>query len=261
MADTTSPDWLTPIRFQGDDRISFLQGQLTQDIGRLGRDCPALLAASCDPKGRVLAVLTLIYQPDSLIVALRRELAEQWLTGVLRYKLRSKVDALVADDVRVVAVDDAGIPHALAQWRFGSAHEALVSVGQASYDAAAQSRTQRLQNGVFDIAAHAVGGFTPHMLSLDQVDALSFSKGCYTGQEVVARTEHLGSVKRRARLFRATTPISDAAEQVAMIGDRKTGRLVAGAGDYAAIVVADKDANATHTLADGNTLQPAKPGS
>ena len=48
--------------------------------------------------------------------------------------------------------------------------------------------------------------FTPHMLNLDRLGAISFSKGCYTGQEIVARTEHLGKSKRRLMRYRADRP-------------------------------------------------------
>jgi folate-binding Fe-S cluster repair protein YgfZ len=87
----------------GEDRETFLQGQLTQDLGSLTPAAPVRFAASCDPKGRVLALLTLIRDGDGLYVALRADRADDWLAHILRYRLRARVDIAPTADRRLIA--------------------------------------------------------------------------------------------------------------------------------------------------------------
>ncbi|MEQ9560962.1 MAG: hypothetical protein RLN69_00465, partial [Woeseiaceae bacterium] len=64
----------------------------------------------------------------------------------------------------------------------------------------------RISAGHVDISAANSALYTPHMLNLDRCGAISFEKGCYTGQEIVARTEHRGRSKRRTLLFQCDAP-------------------------------------------------------
>ncbi len=99
----TDAHWLTLLEVTGEDRETFLQGQLTQDLATLTAASPVRFAASCDAKGRVLAVLTLIRDGDRLFAALRADRADDWLAHVLRYRLRAKVDLVPARTHRLVA--------------------------------------------------------------------------------------------------------------------------------------------------------------
>lgn len=256
MASAPTTPWLQLIRFAGDDRISFLQGQLTQDVAQLGEDRPAMLAASCDPKGRVIAVLTLIHTPDAVLAAVRSEIADMWLSTILRYKLRAKLTAEVVADQRVMRTlrSQQRPAEVIAMWQFGECQEALVNTDESNHGHTDDWREARLHAGIIDIADHAIGSFTPHMLNLDTADAISFNKGCYTGQEVVARTQHLGAVKRRVRLLHAEALVNDT-QSVAIMGDgRKVGRVVAGAGHTLAAVISTNDIDLPLTLEDGSAL-------
>ncbi|NNC76621.1 MAG: tRNA-modifying protein YgfZ, partial [Woeseiaceae bacterium] len=73
---------------------------------------------------------------------------------------------------------------------------------------AADWQAARIGAGIVDIVPVTSGKYTPHMLNLDRLGAVNFDKGCYVGQEIVARTQHLGSVKRRAAHFRAAAPVA-----------------------------------------------------
>jgi folate-binding protein YgfZ len=69
-----------------------------------------------------------------------------------------------------------------------------------------QQTVMKIRAGFAEITAANTEKYTPHMLNLDRIGAISFDKGCYTGQEVVARTEHLGHSKRRLMHYRCDTP-------------------------------------------------------
>jgi folate-binding protein YgfZ len=96
--------------------------------------------------------------------------------------------------------------------------------------------------------------YTPHMLNLDRLNAISFDKGCYTGQEVVARTEHLGSSKRRLMRYRCNAEsikVGDSLEH----GERSVGKVVnVSAQDLLAVTPVDVHKEAL-TLG-GETAEP-----
>jgi len=186
------------IRVSGADAAAFLQGQLTQDVTRLpaaGR----LLAAWCDPKGRVIAIVRLVALGDDIGMIVPQALAERLIERLKMYRLRSKVEfALEEPAVGAVAPGEADLA-------------GLVNAGIAHID---------VDNS---------GEFTPHMLNLDRLGAISFSKGCYTGQEVVARTEHRGRSRRRLMRYEAA---ADAVPSGARLrdGDQVVGEVVTVAG-------------------------------
>ena len=160
------------ITVSGPDAETFLQGQLTQDVSRL-EDAGRLLAAWCNPKGRVIVIARLVAMDPGIGMIVPSSMCERVVARLTMYRLRSKVE-FRAGNVADGALDPDEIELA-----------SLIRAGRAFID---ESNTE---------------AYTPHMLNLDRLDAISFSKGCYTGQEVVARTEHLGKSKRRLMRYLA----------------------------------------------------------
>lgn len=246
--------------------MNFLQGQLTQDINLLGRSTPALPAACCDPKGRVIATLTLIWHPEAVFLMTHATVTESLLNHLQRYKLRAKValDLEESRFVRASVAEQTGQDAPLWTqdgngWRLGVVHESLVTTGSnraGNELASARWQQLRLAVGVIDLPASCSAQFTPHMLNLDLIGAISFEKGCYTGQEIVARTQHLGKVKRRARLLRVTeqrdTPVSVGG--AVEIDGTKAGHIVAAAGHVFAAVMGELAPGSTIRLDDGRAV-------
>lgn len=260
--------WLALIEATGDDRDTFLQGQLTQDLRSLDAAHPVRLAASCDAKGRVLAVLTLVRLGDRLIAAIRADRRDDWLTHVLRFRLRARVELAPCADLTLVAragtarwtpLAELPAPESFAEapeWGIGTITEGLVPVGDDASSLDAESwRQARMSAKVADVGPAAAGDFTPHMLGLDQVGAISFSKGCYTGQEVVARTEHLGAVKRRAQRVESIVPLEEGAGVLA--GDRSAGRIAVASGTRGLAVLPVARDDTPLALEDGSAVTVA----
>ena len=243
ISSSADTHWQRVLRISGEDRVDFLQGQLTQDLTRLSTDQPALFAASCDPKGRVLAILLLFWRPDEVLACLRHDIADEWVAHVSKYRLRAKVDITAANDLQVRASRKPNTD-AIAQWSFANVNEAIVSADVTPEDSDLQDavwRKTRLQARLAEVGPTTSGKFTPHMLALDELDAISFNKGCYTGQEVVARTEHLGAGKRRVHLLNSTDG-SDINEGDSVNGSAgKVGQVAAAAGASALVVMRDSD--------------------
>lgn len=205
------------ILFAGADRLAFLQGQLTQDIDAL-HDAASLPAAICNPKGRVIATCQLFDLGDTTGMALPASMAEAIIKRLTMYRLRADVQLTIGDDECLSAAFkaaglDAVDPFDREQWQ-----------------------QERVTSGHADIMAENSEQYTPHMLNLDLTGAISFTKGCYTGQEVVARTEHLGKVKRRLNRYRLSGYSATIGDKLSD-GDRDVGKVVNVAGDEILAVI------------------------
>lgn len=167
------------IAVSGADATGFLQGQLTADLRALAPG-DRTLAAWCNPKGRVICVFRLRVTDEGYRLSLPEALAADVERRLTMFRFRSKVDFSVG-----TATDaDLELADGIDAWRL-----------------------ENLQHGIPEVAAAQTEKFTPHMLNLDLLGAVSFDKGCYTGQEVVARTHYRGATRRRMLRFRASAPL------------------------------------------------------
>jgi hypothetical protein len=219
----------------GSDARSFLQGQLTQDVYKLD-DTPSLLTAWCNPKGRVVAVMRMLDgrgRDDEIGLVVPAALAESVIKRLLTYRFRASVDFklagsewqaiavsakddlaalaaldLLPDDERnaarrarnLIAIDTGATPRSIEVYgTLLAMQECGLTVRQPLTDD--EWQLALINAGIPLIQAATSEKFTPHMLNLDCLGAISFNKGCYTGQEVVARTQHLGHSKRRLMHF------------------------------------------------------------
>ena len=212
------------LRLAGPDAVSFLQGQVTHDT-RLLADGRTLLAACCSPQGRVVALPRLRLQGDTVYALLPAELVEPLAARLRRFVLRAKLRLSVADDLAVVAVGTADrstpgsvdigatVGSEVVWFDYCGDRRVLVlpsdrvaaivgseAHGTSASDAERAWCLRDIADGLPQVVAASGEAFVPQMLNLDLLDAISFTKGCYTGQEIVARTQHLGRIKRR--LFR-----------------------------------------------------------
>ena len=214
---------LTAMRFAGPDAVTFLQGYLTCDMRELSA-VRALPGAYCNIKGRVVAdalVAQIDGHPALIVDASLREPIRTSLAKYLAFA-RSRFDPPDTAPVLLGLINPPAAdtlptqPYASAPFRGGIAialpgalPRALVAL---AYDAAADlwreyaSRAQTgdaapwdlldVRAGIAHVNATTSEEFLPQMLDYDRIDAVSFTKGCYLGQEIVARTQHLGRPKR-----------------------------------------------------------------
>jgi tRNA-modifying protein YgfZ len=210
------------LRFIGADALTFLQGQVSNDTQRLTESIP-VLAAYSTPQGRVLALIYLLPHSSGVLAIMPREILLPTMERMRKYILRAKVRIEEAADLIVAGQFGAAWPAASRyvehdeigtapvghdqnrRWVIGSPEKIA-----ASADAAAAKRIEDewrladIRAGLPQVYAATSEAFVAQMLNLDLLDGISFSKGCYTGQEIIARTQHLGRIKRR--LFRLSLP-------------------------------------------------------
>ena len=223
------------IRVQGEDAAKFLQGQLTQDFVLLG-DSQARLAAFCSPKGRMLAsFIGLRRGADEILLVCSQDILAPTLKRLSMFVLRAKTklsDATADFNLHGLAgaacppigsqapwerVDD-GAASLVALYPADGQRRALhiAPAGQPVPQGAALNLEDWLwgevRSGVATITAPIVEAFVPQMLNYESVGGVNFRKGCYPGQEVVARSQFRGTLKRRAFLAHASNELATGQE-------------------------------------------------
>jgi folate-binding protein YgfZ len=208
----TSPE-LSVLRIAGVDAAKFLQGQLSNDFEALTAGA-ACLAGLHNPQGRVIALLaTVRVSAEEFLAVLPRDLAAAVAARLGKFVLRSKVQiADVSTEFRIIgtdAVPSAGvlrIPWGTRGLTLAPAATAIAASGDAL--ARASWELADIAEGLPQVYAATSETFVAQMLNLDLLGAIAFDKGCYTGQEVIARAHYRGKVKRRLQRWHldAATP-------------------------------------------------------
>ncbi len=222
------------LAFNGADVISFLQGQVTNDIKLLNGN-NAHYTGYCNPKGRLLALFLAFSHLDHVHLQMPKELLESIAKRLKMYVMRSKVeiqdvsesmikfgingtnaaelltpifDKIPRNDYELVSVDKGTLlklPSVTSRYEiftdtvnapiiWNALAKNAKPVGAACWD------WLEIQAGIPEVTLKTQEEFVPQMLNLDALNAINYKKGCYTGQEIVARTHYLGKVKRRTQL-------------------------------------------------------------
>ncbi len=222
------------IRAEGPDAAKFLHGQLTQDFSLLGAG-EARLTALCTAKGRMIAsFIGLRPEPERILLVCSRDILAATLKRLSMFVLRARLklsdasaefalhglagsaltanglDATAAPGLRT-AVGEAsvvslypadGVPRALWIAPIGSAAPTGAVLDPALW------QWSEVRSGIVTLTTPIVEAFVPQMLNYESVGGVNFKKGCYPGQEVVARSQFRGTLKRRAYLMTADAPVA-----------------------------------------------------
>ena len=218
------------IRAVGEDAVKFLQGQLTQDVAQLELT-QARLAAFCNAKGRMQASFVLFKRsPEDVLLVCSRDLLAATLKRLSMFVMRAKAKLSDAtDDFLLYGLTGTAIDKVASSaqpaWTKVDIDDANLiflypGAGQARamWCAPADSRVPEgefidlemwnwleVQSGIAMISQPVFESFVPQMLNYESVGGVNFKKGCYPGQEIVARSQFRGTLKRRAYLVHADT--------------------------------------------------------
>jgi len=282
------------ISVSGEDALSFLNAQLTSDVSVISATA-AQYSGYCTPKGRLLATMLLFADDNAHWLVLPGELADPVSARLNKYILRAKVKLeVVSTDFVTFGVAGTRAPAAVAgalslppaEKEFqvqkidgcnvvslpGNRYLVICEAGHAAstwQKLGTQARPagtplwalQTIRAGIATITAATQEMFTPQMVALDTHGGVSFEKGCYPGQEIVARTRYLGDVKRRLYHGRC----AQAAGPGATVVDSENGKTVGtvtdtaevSQGDWEFLAVLQREAVAsqrTLRLRDGDVL-------
>lgn len=213
---TATPSY-SLLTISGADATDFLRAQLTTDVSHLGHEYHTL-AAWCDAKGRVLCTVRVIPNEDGFLLLIPTELADTISRRLRMYVLRARVE--IADTTSEWAIggmteattgtsalpaDGELLQHEnslVLGLNTGSSPSALLISRSDTTDPAEPTsgntwQLTEIDAGLPEINAATSGLFIPQMLNLHWLSAVDFDKGCYPGQEIVARLQYRGQLKRR----------------------------------------------------------------
>jgi len=225
---------------RGSDAAKFLQGQLTCNLNYLS-DTQASLGARCTQKGRMQSSFRILLQGDGVLLAMATELLEPQLADLKKYAVFSKskltdesaawvrfgvsqADQVLASlGLELPAETDSVVrgdeliairvsPGRAELWAPAAQADTLRSqlAAQLNEDELNQWLLGQIRAGIGQVMPQTRELFIPQMLNLQAVGGVSFKKGCYTGQEIVARMQYLGKLKRR--LYRLSLNASELPE-------------------------------------------------
>ena len=210
---------LTLIKITGDDAASFLQGQLTNDIELASKQWQ--YSGYCTPKGRLLALFTIWRTNDTIYALLDKSLVESTLKRLRMYVMRSKVtieeieapkyailksspselltSGFLNDEISNIENYAFVVQENVHCLSFGNRY-LIITPNSVNNENVSQDNTwlqEDIKAGLPQVNAYSSELFIPQMLNLDVLNGINFKKGCYTGQEIVARMHYLGKLKQR----------------------------------------------------------------
>ena len=200
------------LQVSGKDAQQFLQGQLTCDVKKID-ETTSTLGAHCNPKGQVLSFFRLFYRDEDYYLLMPSNIIEQALRALKKYALFSKVTLTILQincygvlvpkekitlpkmDNEIVNTDtitSIRVPGKTPRYYMIDFAETL-NINSATPE---HWHQLDLEAGIPRLYPHTIGEFLPHYLNLPALGAVSFKKGCYTGQEIIARMQHRGKLKQ-----------------------------------------------------------------
>lgn len=216
---------LNLIKIAGDDAFTFLQGQLTNDLTQLNDELVWQYSGYCNPKGRLLALLYIWQDDEGYYAILESELREAICKRLQMYVMRSKVTLEHIESAKIYGGRSSA--ELLEAKLITGSHSAQQSGGLTAlqdgwllsfdqrilYVESQNARTEideldsvepedswlnaDINDGIPKVIASTTEQFIPQMVNFDQLGGINFKKGCYTGQEIVARMHYLGNLKQR----------------------------------------------------------------
>lgn len=232
---------LATIMVSGAEARAYLQGQLTADLDTLDSNRVQLTCCN-SPQGRVQAVFWMVERTDGIALVLPAAVADSTVLRLRKYVLRAKAKIERAAHLQVGVMPRSALPADVTLGAAGSHREldgvsyftlpgvedALV-LGTLSAPADAAREHQwhlsQVRAGLPQVYPETHEAFVAQMLNIDLLGGISFEKGCYTGQEIIARTHFRGAVKRRMFLFHSAGAVPAPGTRV-LAGEQHAGDVV-----------------------------------
>ena len=209
------------VEIKGGDSAEFLQGQMTQDIYSI-KDSEATLTSVLNPQGRIISTAFVFKWGESFILMVSNEVLDKLISWLSRFILRSEVEITKSEDsvfglnqenakklCNILNVETKDIAFesdelCLKTIEADDERAFLICKSENLLDNLSISvlstkdwKMADINAGIPTIYRKNIEKFIPQMVNLDLINGISFSKGCYTGQEIVARVQHKGKVKQR----------------------------------------------------------------
>ena len=256
---------LSTLSFSGSDAKEFLQGQMTQDINTIS-DQSYKMTSILNPKGRIIVTGLIKEFKGKIFFIISKDLSEDCVQWLSRYILRSDVKISIEKNYifglnnenqkQLLKYDENQqqlniSPISMDHSRYILLADDEVSLKDKSIESINESEwiLSDIKRGLPILSKESSEKYIPQMINLDLLEGISFSKGCYTGQEVVARIQHRGKIKQRMFYITIESNSNEInAQSEVMCKNKKVG----------SIVMSKNSDNYFHALAVINTTDSDK---
>lgn len=206
--------YLKTARFSGADAESFLQAQLSADIAAL-KPGDSTFACYCSPRGQVYGLLLVCRTERDYLVIGAAELLPAMLQRLRMFVFRTRVQFELDEALVIYGVQrhEPSMKNRLFSPGDFGLHYLVTDSDLKAQESVPGFRAQEISAQVVWLDSATTEKFIPQMLGFDQLGAVSFTKGCYPGQEIVARARYLGKVKRKPLVLVVEQPVSIEAAQ------------------------------------------------
>jgi len=199
------------VNVTGEEAVSFLQGQFTNDISNLENGV-CLLNGYCNPKGRALAVTWLLKKEDGCFLLVPHDIAEGFIKRLQMFKMRAKATIEVESNLAFLGSINPPKPivslcGSTSYWELDNNRSVISVNADEKDDLVSQIGLPLVDQDYWNLGqilagepmvyANTVEALIPQHMNLDLVNGVSFTKGCYPGQEIIARLRYLGKLKQR----------------------------------------------------------------
>ncbi len=226
---------LAVITVSGKDNKKFLQGQLTNDV--MGLDSKNyILSSYCTHQGKVIANLQVMLTEENVLILLPKDIVPLFIEKISKYVLMSDVKFVHQSEIKILSIVGSEAKKVLTREEitdrgtYKKINENNIIVNMSTsfinlcryimLDPDEKNNNDQLYDGNYTCLIDLINLFTrlnkcdiekfiPQVLNADKLNTVSYKKGCYTGQEVVARTHYLGSVKKHVYLGLVKVPNND----------------------------------------------------
>lgn len=247
----------TILSVSGNDRRSFLQGLITNDVNRLSSDTP-LYACMLNPQGKILFDFLLYEHQETILLDVWNEKAESLMKRLSLYKLRANVEISHSIDWSIYASLDNTKPdpttaemvmrdprHSSLGYRILSTRELDAKNPQKDYE------THRLSLGIPESCDIIEDRSFPMELGISDLHGISYTKGCYVGQEVIARNKVRGTLRKAIYSIQSESSLPEMGT-VVTINDREIGQIRSISGNIGVAILRIDDV--TKAQSEGHTL-------
>lgn len=200
------------IKLSGQDAFSFLQGQVTCDVNQL-KEQPWLAGCHCNAKGKMWSSFIAFMQDQDIFLVMSKDSAEASLAELNKYGVFAKTDIINDSDNWHIYGSSFSVDGEV-NIELAEQHLLILSRSELPENDQASSWWQReILSGRAHLFSASIGEYVPQMLNLQALDYISFNKGCYMGQEMVARMRYLGKNKRALYIAQLDQELSLTPEQ------------------------------------------------
>jgi len=197
----------TLLKLSGKDVQSFLQGQFSNDVNAL-EEGAVQINAYCQHQGKIIALIWVMKKSEDYYLSFSHDLVDIVTSRLTMFKMMSDVTIENISDtiVQLGLIDES----AKDVFTLNECQSIILTDSTDVYELSGNAKWEEacIENGVAEVSLKTSEKFVPQLLNLDIDEVgVSFTKGCYPGQEVVARLHYLGTSKRRMRTFKTTGKI------------------------------------------------------